>query len=154
LRHLIEGRRKTLQREKPRVRATYLRDKFKSPETVRPWFKELSGRALSLASDIREKAERAAADLTRPERPFQFHDVAYGSIQLFTDHGNLAVFIEPRPDDDDAHANLVILKEPPPIQYLSQADAKQPHEIYRQIARLLETCDAADLSPLEALRTP
>jgi len=127
----------------------YLQDKFEYV-TDKPWALELSGRALSLAADIRSKAEQAAANLGGLPR-FRFHDVIYGHVGRFLDHGNLAVFIEPN-CDDKAHANLVIIEEPKPIQYLRAADAKKPHEIYRQIAERLEVCDASDLTPLEALR--
>lgn len=145
----------------------YLQHKFRRPpDDSRPWFLELSGRALSLATDIKDKADRAAQRLSSPTRTFTFHDVAYGSIPAsirgFVDHGNLAVYLEPlsgmsgEDDNDPAHANLVIIREPPPVVYQGQgADTKPSHEIYRQIAMLLETCDAADLTPLESLhRSP
>jgi hypothetical protein len=146
------------------VRVRYLQDKFRPPsDSTRPWFFELSGRVLSLATDIKDKADRAAQKLSTATRTFTFHDVAYGSvpggIRGFSNHGNLAVYVEPlrgmadEDDNDPAHANLVILHEPPPIEYQGHgADAKPSHDIYRQIATLLETCDAVDLGPLEALR--
>jgi hypothetical protein len=98
-------------------------------------------------------AQRAATELTNPDRPFRFHDVAYGNVRQFAENGNLGVFVEPIASDP-AHANLVILRVSPPMEYINVANNKQPHQIYREIAILLDTCDAADLTPLESLRNP
>jgi hypothetical protein len=106
---------------------------------------------LSLAADIREKAEAAANALSRPTRPFQFHHAAYANVRSLTNHGNLAVFVEPIPDDP-AHANLVIVQQLTPVPQLSPSDKKQSHQIFRDISALLEVCDAADLTPLKSLR--
>jgi hypothetical protein len=100
---------------------------------------ELSGRSLSRALDIHEVAVRAAKELTKPDRPFRFHDVIYGNVRQFVAHENLSVFLEPTPGDP-AHANLVILQKPQPIGFMNVNNSKQPHQIYREIAILLETC--------------
>jgi hypothetical protein len=120
--------------------------------TERPWARELSGRALSLATDIREKADQAANELGGPPK-FKLRAIAHGNVQRFRDHGNLDVFIEPTTPYDPAHANLVIVDEPPPVPHLSSAaGSKEPHEIYRQIAARLDVYDPDALEQLEALR--
>jgi hypothetical protein len=90
--------------------------------------RELSSRALSLATDIREKADQAANELGGPPK-FKLRAIAHGNVQRLRDHGNLDVFIEPTPYDP-AHSNLVIVDEPPPVPHLSSAaGSKEPHEI-------------------------
>jgi hypothetical protein len=146
LRHIVEGG--ALRANVPRVRAKYLENKFQRV-AERPWALELSGRALSLATDIREKADQAANELGGPPK-FKLRAVALGSVRRFRDHGNLDVFIEPT-SRDPAHTNLVIVNEPPPVQNLSPT-AKEPHEIYRQIATILKVYDPDVLEQVEVLR--
>jgi len=147
---LIEGRGRTLKATDPRVKARYLQDRFDRVDD-KPWTYELSGRALSLALDIRERADQKAIELGGPPQ-FRFHHAIYGEVKAFKAHGNLAVYIEPT--DDPAHSNLVILREPDAVQYLQDAAPKESHDIYRQIAALFKVCDAGDLAPLESLRRP
>src|SRR5438874_2047762 len=64
-RHLIEGRKNTLNRDPKqpvtRLKVRYVIDSFQEPLAERPWALELSGRMLNLCSaDIREKAMTAA----------------------------------------------------------------------------------------------
>lgn len=146
LRHILEGG--AIRPTSPRVRVKYLENKF-DRVTDKPWVRELSGRALSLATDIREKADQAANELGGPPQ-FKLRAVALGSVRRFRDHGNLDVFIEPT-SRDPAHANLVIVNEPPPVQNLSPT-AKEPHEIYRQIATILKVYNPDVLEQVEVLR--
>jgi hypothetical protein len=107
IRHLIEGRGATLDRSNVphRVREKYLQNTFKTV-LGKPWAQELSGRALSLALDIREKAQSESQKLSdRGDRKFDFHHVVHGPVNHLAAHSNLGVFIEPV-DGDIAHANL------------------------------------------------
>jgi hypothetical protein len=149
-RHLIEGRGNTIRQG--RVQALYLQRTFKPPVAQRPWALELSGRMLSLATDIRQKAQATASELSsRSTRVFEFHHVAYANVGMLRDRDGLDVFVE-RIQGDPAHANFVILEPLTPVPQLSPADRKQTHQIFRDIAALLELCDAADLTPLKSLR--
>jgi hypothetical protein len=132
------------------VKAKYLENKFRRV-TEKLWARELSGRALSLATDIVEKAEQAASELGGPPK-FRLRAIAYGNVQRLRNHGNLDVFIEPTLGDP-AHSNLVIVREPPPVEHLNAAaNSKEPHEIYRQIAARLEVCDPEAIQQLDVLR--
>ena len=151
-RHLIEGRGNTIR--EGRVQAVYLQRNFKPPKAQRPWELELSGRMLSIASDIRIKADAAAARagaISQPPREFHFHHITYENVQNLLNHGSLAVFIEPIPDDS-AHANLVIPRLPAPEVSPIPTNKKQTHQIYREISLLLKICGADDLTPFKSLR--
>jgi hypothetical protein len=109
---------------------------------------------LSIATDVRATAVAAAGRarlVSQPPREFRFHDVAYGSVSSLVSHGNLAIFIDPIPDDP-AHANLVIPQLPAPDVSPVPTNKKQTHQIYREISELLRICSAEDLRPLKALR--
>lgn len=156
LRHLIEGENKTVFKDPLKIRPKYLENKFEDV-TGKPWASELSGRALSLAKDIREKADSIATSLNNPpgSSGFRFRHLSYSSVKKLRDEGNGAfdIYIEPT-EEDPAHANLVIInKISPPIILNSAADAKQGHEIYRRLAEnFISVCGAEDISAIEALR--
>lgn len=165
LRHLIEGESSTIYKNPLRIRAKYLENKFKDV-TGKPWASELSGRALSLAKDIREKAELAATCLNKPpERTgFRFRHLAYASVKKLREEGDgdVDVYLEPtkkedlKPtqEEDPAHANLVIIHQlSPPISLSPKADPKQGHEIFRRLAEnFIKVCDEQHISEVEALR--
>jgi hypothetical protein len=95
IRHLIEGRGATLDRSNTphRVREKHLQNKFKTVPG-KPWAQELSGRALSLARDVRQKAQNEAQKLSdQGGRKFEFHHVAHSPVNRLAGHGNLGVFI-------------------------------------------------------------
>jgi hypothetical protein len=109
---------------------------------------------LSIANDIRAKANLAAAhatEISTTPRQFRFHDAAYGNVEDLLNHGNVGIFIEPLPDDP-AHANLVILEAVPPEIVLVPTSKKQTHQIFRDISELLKICSADDLASLKSLR--
>jgi hypothetical protein len=145
LHHVLQG--KALRSDHPRVKTKYLENCFEEVDD-KPWASEMSGRALSLALDIRERAEAAA--IASGAASIRFRHVIYAEVATVRSAGNLNVYVEPI-DGDDAHANFVIL-EMPPLPYRTPADPKQSHDIFRQIAAMLRVCDASNLSPLEALR--
>lgn len=134
------------------MKAGYLRRQFGRPEQDRPWALELSGRSLDLGDEIRATAEAAAQKAGGAAKSMRFEDICWRQVHEIRSHGNLDVFIEPI-SGDDAHANLVIIDEPPSIEPLADGAAPKPsHEIYRDIATLLRITSEADLPSFEALR--
>jgi hypothetical protein len=147
LRHILEG--KALRANEPRVKATYIANKFEKVAD-RPWAAEVSGRLLSEANDIAEKAEREAANACNPG--IKFRHVIYIDVRVVRLINGFDVYAEPR-DDDSAHANCVIRKIEFAPSLNVTAGPKFAHEPFKKLADLLKACDAANLSVIESLRT-
>lgn len=143
LRHVIEGG--AVRSTPPRVKVKHLENKFEKV-VGKPWEQELSGRMLTLAHNIRDMAEAAATNAG-----LRFRHLIYASVAVIRTNPNLDVFSEPV-NGDDAHANFVIKQMPIAPPSRKPGDPKQPHEIFREIAQMLQVCDAADISHVEALR--
>ena len=114
---------------------------------------------LSLAMDIREKADVAAENLNIKKNgtDFRFRYLAHVSVNIIRKDGkgDFDVYSEPiaHPIEDLAHANLVIINKNAPQHILSSAaDPKQGHEIFKRLADLIKICDAQNISEVEALR--
>ncbi len=153
LRHIIEGG--AVRSKAPRLKEKYIENKLDFV-IERPWEAEISGRLLSKAMDIRERADAAAAH----SASLKFRQIAYVAVQKVRQDTNLDVYFEP--NEDPAHANLVVLKVPlapplsPPVPDNSSANPvkKIAHEFVKNLAAMFLVCDANDLAPLEALRAP
>jgi hypothetical protein len=147
---LIEGESRTIRKKNGlALKASYLRDKLE-PTSDKQWARELSGRVLSLAFDIREKAEKEC----QGRQGFRFRHLVYGPASSIRARAEYDVFLD-EITGDKAHANLVLWKEPEPkVECLSPAaDAKQPHEVYRHLAeKVLIVIPEAQLAAFEALR--
>jgi hypothetical protein len=131
----------------PPVKVSYL-EKELQLVSGRQWEAEISGRLLSEANDIRERAIGAAT--ARQSNSIKFRHVIYVKVSDVRKNDNLDVYAEP--NEDHAHANLVAKKMPEAPQITVQATPKVAHEIYRALAAILSVCDADDLSPVEKLR--
>jgi hypothetical protein len=146
-RHILEG--KQVRANAPRFKAKYIEDRLEAPEQPRPWKREISGRLLSKANDI---AERAVAEASRiGAESIKFRHVAYVAVATVRQDPNWDVFAEPK-DDDLAHANLVVYNVPLAPEMTAGTHPKIGHELVRGLADHFQVCDATDLSPIEALR--
>lgn len=139
----------------------YLDEKFK-PVFGKPWNRELSGRMLSLtfteaSSDIRERADQAAQTLNgRRKKPiFEFRNLAYASVTEICSYEKwkLDIYLDTN-KQDPAHANFVIFNEIEIPVLDSHASPKNPHEIFRDLAKIIKVVDATDISKVEALLPP
>jgi hypothetical protein len=151
LHHVIKG--KTLNATAPYVKPSYIRQTLARVEG-RPWAGEISGRLLSRAFDIIERATAAAASAgTTPT--IKFRHVIYVGVGAVRGP-NLDIFAEPT--DDEAHANFVVYTIPeapqlPDVPQLTHVvPTKISHEFLLSIAALFSVCPADDISPLEQLR--
>jgi len=109
----------------------------------------MSGRLLSLAYNIREKADEAAAHINRVGIYFRF--VMFTRIDAVRADQNLDVCAE-KTNDDPAHANLIAYKvQMAPALAPGQAP-KMAHDFAQAIAAIFSVCDSADLTPIEQLR--
>lgn len=117
----------------------------------RPWQAELSGRLLSTAVDIAERAHTAAAALGNPAA-IRFRHVIYVSVAVVRRDSNLNVYAEPN-CGDHAHANFVAMTVPMAPQMTTPPQPpKVAHEFAKRVAALFDVCNADDLAPLENLR--
>lgn len=137
----------------------YLDEKFKSV-SGKPWNRELSGRMLSLtftgaSSDIRERADQVAQALNeRRKKPIcEFRNLAYASVAEIRSYEKwkLNIYLD-KNERDPAHANFVIFNEIPVLD--NHASPKNPHEIFRDLAKIIKVVDARDISQVEALWLP
>jgi hypothetical protein len=109
---------------------------------------------LNLCSDdIREKAEQAAERAGGAHRGFRFEDVCWKTTQAIRANPGLDVFLECVPEYD-AHANLVILATDVVDHLAESAAPKLNHQIFRDIAAMLDIWAANDLAAFEAMRQP
>jgi hypothetical protein len=143
LRHILEG--DAVRVTAPRLKAKYFANRLEFV-TDRPWQAELSGRLLSLALDIAERAEKEA--LKHPS--LRFRHVAYIGVVSVRQEQNWDVFAEP--NDDQAHANLVAYNiEMAPVLEAT-AEPKISHAFIKGILDRVQVCEAANLEPLTILR--
>jgi len=109
----------------------------------------MSGRLLSLVTDIRGDADRAAAQVANVTG-LRFRALAYGKVEDLRKEDKLDVYVEPT-NNDAAHANLVMMNEPPQVIPMEpNADPKITQDIFRDIQVLIGVCDEKDLDELEA----
>ncbi len=135
----------------------YLDEKFKS-NCGKPRHRELSGRMLShtfttgSTSDIRDRANQVAkAQNEKRKKPnLEFRNLAYASVKAIRSYEKyiLDIYLDPR-KDDPAHANFIIINKIPVLD--SKASPKNPHEIFRDLAKIIKIVDAKDTSKVEAL---
>ena len=109
---------------------------------------EISGRLLSIAADIAERAHAEAAAINKPG--IRFRHVMYIKVSTVRQDPNWDVYAEPA-DDDPAHANMVAYSLAN-AQQLLPTDDRISHDFVLGVAKAFEVCDASDLSPLEQLR--
>jgi hypothetical protein len=145
LRHVIEAN--AVRTITPRLKTKYLENHLELV-TGRPWEAEISGRLLSLANDIREKAEAEAAKIGK--QGIRFRHVAYIMVSSVRTGHNWDVYAEP--NEDDAHANLVAFQVRMAPALTPDAQPKFAHEFLKVICDSIQICDENALGPLEALR--
>jgi hypothetical protein len=144
VRHVLEAK----SVRGPRLKVKYLENCLELV-TGRPWEAEISGRLLSLANDIREKADAEAARIGKPG--IRFRHVAYIMVVSVRAGLNWDVYAEPN-EDDEAHANLVAYQVRMAPVLSPDAHPKFEHEFLKIICDNMQICDESDLGPLEALR--
>lgn len=98
IRHVLEAH--SVRATSPRLKVKYLENHL-DLVTGRLWEAEISGRLLSLAYDIREKAEAEAAKIGK--LGIKFRHVAYIMVASVRAGLNWDVYAEPN-NDDEAHA--------------------------------------------------
>ncbi|QKD03351.1 hypothetical protein [Mesorhizobium loti] len=136
--------------DKPRLKAKYIEDRLLEVKD-RPWTAEISGRLLSKAVDIEQKAVAEANKVNRPG--IRFRAVAIAKVEAIEDD-YFDVFAEPK-GYDPAHANIV-LRQPMPtvmVEPLDQrATPKVSHEFVKRLCDKFDVYDAVDVQKIEALR--
>lgn len=143
-RHILEG--DAVRATAPRLKIKYVANRLEIVAN-RPWAAEISGRLLSMASDIEERATREA--LANPT--LRFRHVAFIEVVSARQVQHWDVFAEPK-DDDPAHANLIAYKiEMAPVME-ANAEQKISHEFVKKIVDRMHVCDAANLDQLTRLR--
>jgi hypothetical protein len=149
LRHVLEGG--FVRGSNPsRVHANSLQKKILLTSTG-PWAAELSGRLLSLATNIAAFAEEAAKRANSDS--IKFRCVIYSKVATLRSDANVDVYRTPT-TGDEAHADLVLYQ----VIYARKLDPsaadKLEHEQFRRLAAKLCVCPASDLRALETLRVP
>jgi hypothetical protein len=146
LRHILENG--AVQKKAPRLKARYVADRL---ELVgeRPWKAEISGRLLSVADDIAGHAQAEAAAIGKEGIRFRY--VAFIKVCGVRQDVNMDVYAEPT-IKDPAHANLVAYQLPLANSLQDSAPRKVAHEFVKALCDLIQVCDAADLTPIEAVR--
>ncbi|HJE25526.1 MAG TPA: hypothetical protein K8W01_17895 [Methylorubrum populi] len=147
LRHIIEA--KATRVEEPRLKAQYIQRKLELV-TDRPWQAEISGRLLSIANDVSEKAE-AAANASESES-IKFRHVASVAVATVRQNKLLDVVHEPK-KDDPAHSNIVAYNVPMAPLLNDQAVPKVSQEFIKKLCDSFRVDDADNLTALHAMRS-
>lgn len=147
LRHIIES--KAARVEEPRLKAQYIQRKLEIVED-RPWKAEISGRLLSIAHDVEQKALEAAAAAASDS--IKFRHVTSVQVATIRQNKSLDVIHEPK-SDDPAHANIVAYDIPMAPLLNDLAVPKISQEFIKKLCDSFRVDDSDKLSPLINIRS-
>lgn len=122
----------------------------------KPWANEMSGRLLSLAMDIRDRANASAEMLNKRSKKnppaFKFRHILYAQVGPLRCNGAFDVIYSPT-WGNTAHADLVMLHDQT-IANRGGGFPKPAHDLFRELQDLLSVLPEDNLYVVEALRRP